>query len=129
MTTVTAGRRALFADLFRARAVISVLREMQSRRLASTLVFVLMPDHLHWLLRLGEAPLGKVLQVFKASSARRINQLAGLPGPVWQRGYFDHALRAEEDIDAVARYILMNPIRAGLVQAIEAYPHWDCVGG
>ena len=47
--------------------------------------------------------------------------------PIWQAGYYDHALRIEEDIQTVARYIVANPIRAGLVQKIADYPHWDAV--
>ena len=42
-----------------------------------------------------------------------------------QDGYHDHALRQEEDLRAVARYIIANPVRAGLVERIGDYPHWD----
>ena len=42
---------------------------------------------------------------------------------LWQKGYHDHVLRREEHIGAVARYIFANPVRAGLVEAIEDYPY------
>jgi len=38
-----------------------------------------------------------------------------------------HALRNEESIKAAARYIIANPLRAGLVQRIEDYPLWDAL--
>jgi len=45
--------------------------------------------------------------------------------PIWQDGYHDHALRAEESLEDVARYIVMNPVRAGLVKSVREYPLWD----
>jgi len=45
--------------------------------------------------------------------------------PVWQRGFHDHALRAEEDIVGVARYLVANPLRAGLCDKIGNYPYWN----
>jgi putative transposase len=46
---------------------------------------------------------------------------------LWQPGYFDRALRKEDDRLAVARYLVANPLRAGIVQRIGDYPHWDSV--
>jgi hypothetical protein len=39
-------------------------------------------------------------------------------------GFYDHVLRAEEDRAAVIRYLLENPIRAGLVRNLLEYPYW-----
>ena len=47
--------------------------------------------------------------------------------PLWQTGYYDHAIRKDEDIQAIARYIVANPIRAGLVTKVGDYSHWDAV--
>ena len=44
-----------------------------------------------------------------------------------QAGYYDHALRQEEDMQKIARYIVANPIRAGLVNKVGDYPHWDAI--
>jgi putative transposase len=52
VTTVTLDRKPVFADLRPARVLINALREAQARGEATTLAFVLMPDHLHWLLQL-----------------------------------------------------------------------------
>ena len=43
-------------------------------------------------------------------------------GPLWQTGYHDHVLRAEDARLGVARYVLLNPVRAGLVENAEDYP-------
>jgi hypothetical protein len=46
---------------------------------------------------------------------------------VWDRGFHDHALRRDEDMRNVARYIVANPLRAGLVGNVLDYPYWNCV--
>ena len=87
---------------------------------AETMAFVVMPDHVHWLMQLKDgASLGEAVRRFKArvSLALRFS--------VWQRGFHDHALRQDEDVVTVARYIVANPVRAGLVQRMGDYPHWD----
>lgn len=96
--------------------------------LLETQTFVVMPDHLHWLITLKQANLATVMQHFKGLSAFLINRYRKTSGiPVWQPGFHDHALRKEEDIKALARYIIANPLRAGLVDNIGDYPLWDAV--
>ena len=94
-----------------------------------TLAFVVMPDHIHWLLSLSkDISLSNVVGTVKRHSARKINNLIGIRGsPVWQRGFHDYALRKDEDILHVARYIIANPLRAGLVSRIGDYSLWDVV--
>ena len=46
---------------------------------------------------------------------------------IWQKGFHDRAMRRDEDIRAVARYMVMNPIRAHIVSRIWDYPLWDAV--
>ncbi len=42
---------------------------------------------------------------------------------LWQKSYYDHVLRTEEDVRKVARYIVANPVRAGLVRTASDYPY------
>jgi len=92
-----------------------------------SLAWVIMPDHLHWLLRLGDADLAGLMKRLKGRSARRINRYLGLGGLFWQAGYHDRAVRREEDLRVVARYIIANPIRAGMVERVGDYPLWDAI--
>jgi len=80
-----------------------------------------MPDHLHLLVEgvTEGANLLRFVQVAKrrsgsvyARSARR---------PLWQEGYYERVVRPSEDARWVARYILQNPVRAGLVEAPSEY--------
>jgi len=127
VTTVTARRAPLFADFATARCAIGELRRTHDLGSVASMAWVLMPDHLHWLFQLGEGfTLAKVMQGFKGRSAREIRRL-GEHREIWRRGYHDHALRAEEDVQGVARYLVANPSRAGLVLRAGDYPHWDAM--
>lgn len=122
ITTATRDRRPLFQDFMAARALIWVMMNHERLGFATTLCFVVMPDHLHWMMQLGEGKcLGKTIQAMKSLTSKRIGK------PVFQKGYYDHAVRKEEDLKAMARYIVANPLRAGLVTDINDYPHWDAV--
>ncbi len=48
---------------------------------------------------------------------------SGVSPPIWQDGFHDHGLRDEENYRARIRYVLQNPIRAGLADSIESYPY------
>ena len=122
VTATTARRRPLFADWRAARTLVAALREEADLGSAHTLAFVVMPDHLHWLMQLGDgAALADVVGRVKAVVAHRLG------GPVWQAGFHDHAVRMEEDLAQIARYVVLNPVRAGLVRRVGDYPHWDAV--
>lgn len=126
VTVVTAGRQPVFADFTCARLAVREMRRCEATARTDTLAWVLMPDHLHWLFVLGATqPLAALIHDFKGRSARRINRHLERSGTLWQRAYHDHALRSDEDVQTIARYIVANPLRAGLVERIGDYPHWD----
>ena len=120
LTMVCAGREARFGAFAVARHVVKVMHHPAIDALAETLAFVVMPNHVHWLICLrDDATLSDVVRRLKA----RVT--IGLGRSPWQRGFHDHALRHDEDLAAVARYIVANPVRAGLVERVGDYPHWD----
>jgi REP element-mobilizing transposase RayT len=127
--TSTLDRQPLFLDFQLGRIVVHSLRFLHERGDVESLAFMVMPDHLHWLFQLGDRnPLDGVLHGMKTYTALQINRRRGIQGgTVWQPGYFDRALRAEEDVREVARYIVANPLRAGLCRQIGDYPLWDAL--
>jgi REP element-mobilizing transposase RayT len=127
LTTVTRHRECLFADPAHARAASRVVHAASTWAGSRLLAWVLMPDHWHGLLQLGDEPLSRVMNRFKACASRALHESCGLDGPPWDRSFHDHALRVEEDVKAVARYIIANPVRAGLADNVFAYPYWDAV--
>lgn len=126
ITTVTTDRRKLFSNLWTARIVIAEMRASVDRKELDSIAWVLMPDHLHWLLALNEnLSLPRAVQSFKSRPAIKTNRHLNDQGPVWQSAYHDRALRKDDDLRATARYLVANPLRAGLVKNIADYPHWD----
>ena len=129
VTIVTQGRRSLFKRLECGRVVVCSLQYAEKSGIALTLAYVVMPDHLHWLMSLeNQSSLSNVVGRIKRNTSRQINRHLGYTGVgVWQRGFHEHALRGEEDVRDVARYIVANPLRAGLVKRVGDYPLWDAV--
>ena len=129
VTTVTHLRQPIFSDFHNARFVIHSLRYVAQTRQLQSLCFVIMPDHLHWLFSLENTNnLSQVVADVKRRSAYRTNEQNQRIGSiVWQPGFHDYALRKEDEIKDVARYVIANPLRAGLVNKIGDYPFWDAV--
>jgi REP element-mobilizing transposase RayT len=83
--------------------------------------FVVMPNHLHGVVVLhGEEParqepaptLSDIIRRFKSFTANRVRHIIVLPpGGMWQRNYFEHVIRSEEELNKIRAYIVTNPLR------------------
>ena len=78
--------------------------------------FCIMPNHVHAIIVLNNAgpvkhhPLSEIVRAFKTFSAIRINELRKTTGiPVWQRNYYEHIIRNDEDYQRIRQYIQDNP--------------------
>lgn len=126
VTTNVAGRQPLFANFQAARTVIREMGRLHAEMRVDSMAFVIMPDHLHWLFALQPGnQLSNVMQLLKGCVSRELGRQGLAHGAIWQSGFHDHALRKEENIQDVARYIIANPVRAGLIKSVREYPHWD----
>ena len=82
-----------------------------------------MPDHTHFLIE-GLADCSDFRRFCKLAKQRSGSRHARKRGgPLWQEGYHERVLREGDDSLAVARYLLGNPVRAGLVTAPIEYPY------
>ncbi|KJZ37759.1 REP-associated tyrosine transposase [Pseudomonas fluorescens] len=127
LTAVAHQREPVFADWRLGRLVVDQLRCADETSAVTSLAWVVMPDHLHWLLELHNGTLAELMCRIKSRSSRSINLMRGDGRRLWQRGYYDRALRRDEDLKDAARYIVMNPLRAGLVKRVGDYPLWDAI--
>jgi putative transposase len=84
--------------------------------------YCLMPDHVHLLIdgRTERSDLRRFIKRAKQSSGQRYAATAR--GPLWQDSYYDHVVRREDDLIRIVRYIIENPVRAGLVKSPLDYP-------
>jgi putative transposase len=75
--------------------------------------FVVMPDHVHGIIQIIEnniVLLSEIVRQFKTFSARRINESRRLSGiPVWQRNYYEHIIRNDDELFRIRKYIRENP--------------------
>ena len=81
-----------------------------------------MPDHVHILIE-GKRPdssLPVFVRDFKQRSSYVFRQRYGKA--LWQRSYYDHVLRTDEDIRDVARYLFENPVRKGMLEDFRQFP-------
>jgi len=141
LTTVTYQRQKVFADIVLGRIVIQAMRQQEQEGKVNSLAFVVMhllyefrPDHFHWLISLQNGwSLAEVMRSVKGVSSYKIQKIRRELSEIkerqalWQNGFHDHALRKEEDLQKLARYLVANPLRAGLVKKIGDYPLWDAI--
>ena len=128
ITTVTKDRIPIFKDLYCARAVINNMKSLHEEGWVNSLSFVIMPDYIHWLFQLKQIrELSVVIKNLKARSCRQINKQLNTTGVIWQKAFYDRAVRENEDLQQIARYIAANPLRAGIVEKLEDYTHWDAI--
>ncbi len=74
-----------------------------------------MPNHVHAVMKLAEGSnLSDVLHSLKSFTSRKVNNLLDRSGPFWQAETFDRLIRDERELDRTIRYVLNNPIKAGL---------------
>ncbi len=103
-------------------ACLAELNSLSKRHGFSVLAYCFMPDHVHLLVTgADDADLPRFVKDFKQRTGyayRRTNAEA-----LWQKSYYDHVVRAEEDLREVARYIVGNPVRAALAATPADYPY------
>ena len=100
------------------------LREAAARAHFEVVAYCFMPDHLHLLVQTGDgADLVGFVRLFKQRSGYAYRRLTGDPEVLWQKSYYDHVLRRDEDLHAAARYVWGNPVRGGLVENARDYPY------
>ena len=124
VTTIVKDRTPVFRDWGAAQIACRVATAGMSD--SRFIAWVLMPDHFHGLLLVGEeASLSDSMRLFKGRVSVEVNRLQRRGGPLWQSTFHDHAMRREEHLENMARYIVENPVRAGLVSRIGDYPFWN----
>ena len=122
LTTCTAYRRPLFRSADVVQAVLSQIRQTCELLDIALIAYCFMPDHLHVLVAAESE------DVDVTAFVKRFKQLTGFAykkthaQPLWQPGYHDRILGDDEASVAVARYVLENPVRAGLAGKIGEYP-------
>jgi len=127
-----------FRDTALAEAVVQALLWRRRQHGWDLPCYCLMPDHLHFMVKLpisenrtmnggtrGMVLEGVLDQVarFKRYTTTQVWWKSNGSGSLWQRSSYDRVLRYDQVLDAVAHYVLNNPVRKGLVERWQDYPH------
>ena len=135
ITLVTHERINLFGKIVDGEMVANVIgqivceewvRSAEIRNDIELDSWCIMPNHFHAIVLMKESfspspglscrrsphSLGSIVAGFKASVTRRVNGINGSQGfPVWQRNYYDHVIRDDEDLNRIREYIINNPAK------------------
>ncbi|MCK5687990.1 transposase [Myxococcota bacterium] len=88
------------------------LRNIADQRSSDLFAWCIMPDHLHILLR--DENLVDFIRLFKGRLVPVARQKRS--DKLWQRSFYDHAVRKEDSLSDISHYIWDNPVRAGLAR-------------
>ena len=117
VTSITSNRRRLFQIPANAELFIETLQHYCREDKYELHAFVVMPDHIHLLLTPHWITLERLVGLIKGGFSHRLASKF----PVWQRGFTDHRIRDESDLEIRREYIHQNPVRARMVERPEAY--------
>ena len=122
VTSCVSGRHKAFANPTFTEWCTTQLRAIASSHEFAIAAYCFMPDHVHLLVygTSEAADLRRCISRYKQCTGFEYRKRHGRQ--LWQPGYHDRVLRDEEATEAIARYILGNPLRAGLVQKWGDYP-------
>ena len=149
VTVCTLRRACLFGEIVDDHLQLSPIGEIVAAAWTSTPghfpgidldAVVVMPNHVHGIILIvdsvgakhasplhipprGTSPgsLAAIIQSFKSAATLAVNRSRGRPGfTLWQRGYYEHVIRDDEELNRLRRYIEENPMRWALD---EENPH------
>ncbi len=104
-----------------ARPAIDILTDQATVTGVAVYAYCIMPDHVHLVLSpSATCDIVTFVGQFK-NLAQRVAWRLGVRGAFWQKSFWDHFLRKEEDLGTVVEYVLGNPVRAGLVDEWQDY--------
>jgi REP element-mobilizing transposase RayT len=124
LTISTYRCRRWFEQSWAVRITLKQILHVAGDRSFSVFSYCFMPDHFHALV-LGEAPdsdFRGFVRVAKQATSHQFLRFTG--NKLWKEGYWDRTLRGEHATVDVTSYIVLNPVKAGLVSNPLDYPFW-----
>jgi putative transposase len=115
-------RRQLFITKTLVDRFLAILKNTEEKYECINWVYLFMPDHLHLIIegKSDRSDLWKMIVSFKQKTGFWLSQNA--PEIQWQKDFYDHIHRTEDDLKKQIRYILENPLRKKLVSDWQIYP-------
>jgi putative transposase len=103
--------------------LLSVMREVKSASGFVMRAYAILDDHFHWMITPGNSEFSSIMQSIKLRYVHRYKKKAGIMEreTLWQRRFWDHIIRNDEDLHRHMDYIHYNPVRHGYVEIPMEY--------
>jgi putative transposase len=111
----------------------AAIREVRERHPFTIDAMVVLPDHLHavWTLPEGDSNFGSRWRLIKSAFSRSLPAGEFVSGSrvtkgergIWQRRYWEHTIRDENDFARHVDYVHINPVKHGFVTRVRDWPH------
>lgn len=136
-TVVTLGRRNILATKENIRSFTKAMNQVQRQYPFTLEALVMLPDHLHalWTLPEGDSNYAKRWGLIKALFSKEVkgklsqnevinpSRIKRRETNVWQRRFWEHAIRNDDDFQKHFDYIHYNPVKHGLVDRVIEWPY------
>lgn len=126
ITSVTQDREPLFAEPFALALLRDTMRYTKVYYPFTMVAYVFLPDHFHLLIQVPESTnISNLMQSVQRNFTLDYKKILSIETPLhlWQRGFWDHVIRDERDLERHFDYIHYNPVKHGLVSKPSEYPH------
>jgi putative transposase len=121
------NRQVVFAEPQDCQRYLETLREFKHAYDVAVYAYCLMTNHVHLLLSPAHpGSLGKLMKRLAGRQTRHHNCLEGRSGTLWEGRYKSSPVDTDAYLLACCRYIELNPLRARMVAAPEAYTWSSC---
>jgi putative transposase len=100
------------------KIVEETILELASEKEIILYAYVIMPDHIHLLIKPVKYGISKTMQLIKGRASRKINK-----GSFWQKGFFDFTILTDKKFQEKYNYIHYNPVKKDLVIRAEDYKY------
>ncbi len=122
VTTSIQDKRSLLQSSRSAELFVNVLNGYREQGKFALHEFVVMPDHVHLLLTVGnDISIERAVQFFKGGFAYRAGKELGFQAPVWQKGFSEIRVLDETSYEKLSAYIRNNPVRARLAPTPDEF--------
>jgi putative transposase len=125
LTICTNERKPIFTGPEDHVLLLNVMRRLRDRFNLQFNAWVILPNHLHWLIEPREADYSKVVFAFKRAVGAEYKKIGRLNtgGRLWQDRFWEHTVRDEADFERCADYIHYNPVKHRLVKATRYWKY------
>jgi putative transposase len=125
ITAVTANREPFLISNENKQLLLDVIREVKLQHGFVMLGYAILNDHFHFLINPKDADISKIMQSIKLRFTRRYIKRASStkeqPVSLWQRRFWDHVIRDEDDFQRHLDYIHYNPVKHGVIASANEY--------